>query len=435
MNRKKHVTDSIVVGFALFAMFFGAGNVVFPPYIGMHAGEQWANGFLFYFIADIGLALVAMFAILHAGGADNITGRIGHVASKVLMCAVILCIGPMVAIPRTAATTLEMSVTPFFSGISPVVFSIIFFAVILLLSIKQSAVIDIVGKILTPALLIGLLVLIVKGFVSPIGDIVDTGVSASEVTVNGIKSGYQTMDVLAAMAFGIIILSSADEKGYTDSKSAAKMIGIAAALSGVLLLIVYFGLTYLGATASTVFPTDISRANLVIGIVELLLGKAGLIIFAIVIALACITTAVALVSSAASFFAKLANDKISYGVFVVVICVSSAVISNLGLDMIIAIATPVLDIVYPPMLVLILLSWFGDKLHKSVYVSSVAGSLIASVLATASLYGMNVPVIDSLPLASLGLGWLTPAAVFGLVAYLVSKVKFQNAQTANAHNS
>ena len=435
MNRKKLVTDSIVVGFALFAMFFGAGNVVFPPYIGMHAGEQWANGFLFYFIADIGLALVAMFAILHAGGADNITGRIGHVASKVLMCAVILCIGPMVAIPRTAATTLEMSVTPFFSGMSPVVFSIIFFAVILLLSIKQSAVIDIVGKILTPALLIGLLVLIVKGFVSPIGDIVDTGVSASEVTVNGIKSGYQTMDVLAAMAFGIIILSSADEKGYTDSKSAAKMIGIAAALSGVLLLIVYFGLTYLGATASTVFPTDISRANLLIGIVELLLGKAGLIIFAIVIALACITTAVALVSSAASFFAKLANDKISYSVFVVVICVSSAVISNLGLDMIIAIATPVLDIVYPPMLVLILLSWFGDKLHKSVYVSSVAGSLIASVLATASLYGMNVPVIDSLPLASLGLGWLTPAAVFGLVAYLVSKFKFQNDQTAKAQNS
>ena len=435
MNRKKLVTDSIVVGFALFAMFFGAGNVVFPPYIGMHAGEQWANGFLFYFIADIGLALVAMFAILHAGGADNITGRIGHVASKVLMCAVILCIGPMVAIPRTAATTLEMSVTPFFSGMSPVVFSIIFFAVILLLSIKQSAVIDIVGKILTPALLIGLLILIVKGFVSPIGDIVDTGVSASEVTVNGIKSGYQTMDVLAAMAFGIIILSSADEKGYTDSKSAAKMIGIAAALSGVLLMIVYFGLTYLGATASTVFPTDISRANLLIGIVELLLGKAGLIIFAIVIALACITTAVALVSSAASFFAKLANDKISYSVFVVVICVSSAVISNLGLDMIIAIATPVLDIVYPPMLVLILLSWFGDKLHKSVYVSSVAGSLIASVLATAELYGMNIPVIDSLPLASLGLGWLTPAALFGLVAYLVSKVKFQNAQTANAQKS
>ena len=121
--------------------------------------------------------------------------------------------------------------------------------------------------------------------------------------------------------------------------------------------------------------------------------------------------------------------------FVTVICVSSAIISNLGLDTIIAIATPILDIVYPPMLVLILLSWFGDKLHKSVYVSSVAGSLIVSVLATAELYGMNVPVVDSLPLASLGLGWVLPAAAFGLVAYLVSKVKFQNAQTASAQNS
>lgn len=434
-NKNHTVRDIIVVGFALFAMFFGAGNVIFPPYLGVEAGPDWIKGFSAYFIADIGLAMLTVFALLRVGSSEAVTARLGRIPAAVLMSALILCIGPMVAIPRTAATTLEMSVTPFFSGMSPVVFSIIFFAVILLLSIKQSAVIDIVGKILTPALLIGLLVLIVKGFVSPIGDIVDTGVSASEVTVNGIKSGYQTMDVLAAMAFGIIILSSADEKGYTDSKSAAKMIGIAAALSGVLLMIVYFGLTYLGATASTVFPTDISRANLVIGIVELLLGKAGLIIFAIVVALACITTAVALVSSAASFFAKLADDKISYSVFVVVICVSSAIISNLGLDMIIAIATPVLDIVYPPMLVLILLSWFGDKLHKSVYVSSVAGSLIASVLATASLYGMSVPVIDSLPLASLGLGWVTPAALFGLVAYLVSKVKFQNAQTANAQNS
>ena len=259
--------------------------------------------------------------------------------------------------------------------------------------------------------------------------------SASEVTVNGIKSGYQTMDVLAAMAFGIIILSSAGEKGYTDSRSAAKMIGIAAALSGVLLMIVYFGLTYLGSTAVTVFPADISRANLVIGIVEMLLGKAGLIIFAIVVALACITTSVALVSSAASFFAKLANNKISYGVFVTVICVFSAVVSNLGLDTIIAIATPILDIVYPPTLVLILLSWFGDKLHKSVYVSSVVGALLASVLSTAVLYGMNIPVVESLPFASLGLGWVLPAVIFGLVAFAISKVKFQNAQTANAHNS
>lgn len=423
LNKKKLTTDSIVVGFALFAMFFGAGNVVFPPLLGMNAGVQWANGFMFYFIADIGLALIAMFAILHAGGADNITGKIGHAASNVLMCAIILCIGPMVAIPRTAASTLEMSVMPFTSSISPVLFSIAFFLLILLLSIKQSAVVDIVGKVLTPALLIGLLVLIIKGIVTPIGPIANVGASATEVTVDGIKSGYQTMDVLAAMAFGIIILNSAKEKGYEDAKSSSKMIGIAATLAGLLLMIVYLGLTYLGATASTVFPADISRANLVIGIVELLLGKAGLIIFAVVVALACITTAVALVSSAASYFEKLTKGKVSYAVFVIAICVSSAVISNLGLDMIISIASPILDIVYPPTLVLILLSWFDKKLDKSVFVAAVIGALLASVLGTLDHHGLNVPGVEMLPLSELGLGWITPAIVFGLIAYIFSKFK------------
>ncbi len=420
-NKKKFGLDSIVVGFALFAMFFGAGNVVFPPYLGMGAGVQWANGFMFYFIADIGLALVALFSILKAGGADKITEHIGKKASNVLMCAIILCIGPMVAIPRTAATTFEMSVAPLVTGISPVLFSIAFFVLIFLLSVKQSAVIDIVGKILTPALLVGLLVLIVKGMISPIGEVVNLGVSASEVTVNGIRSGYQTMDVLAAMAFGIIILNSAKDKGYENAADSRRMIGIAATIAGLLLLIVYFGLTYLGATSSTVFPADISRANLVIGIVEMLLGKTGLIIFAVVVALACITTAVALVSSAASFFAQLTNNKVSYAVFVTVICVSSAVVSNLGLDTIISIASPILDIVYPPTLVLILLSWFGNKIDKSVYAAAVIGALLSSVLVTLGNYGLNVPYIELLPMSEIDLGWVTPAFVFGAIAFILSK--------------
>lgn len=126
-----------MVGFALFSMFFGAGNVIFPPYLGFGAGTQWVNGFLFYFIADIGLALFALFTLLKVGGSENITGRIGSVASNILMSAIILCIGPMVAIPRTAATTFEMSVAPLISGVSPVIFSVAFFIVVLLLSISS----------------------------------------------------------------------------------------------------------------------------------------------------------------------------------------------------------------------------------------------------------------------------------------------------------
>ena len=422
-GKKKFGADSIVVGFALFSMFFGAGNVIFPPYLGFGAGTQWVNGFLFYFIADIGLALFALFTLLKVGGSENITGRIGSVASNILMSAIILCIGPMVAIPRTAATTFEMSVAPLISGVSPVVFSVAFFIVVLLLSIRQSAVIDVVGKVLTPALLIGLLVLIIKGIISPLGSIVNPHVDSSFVIVNGIKSGYQTMDVLAALAFGIIILKSAQEKGYSDARESSKMIRAAAVIAGVLLLIVYFGLTYLGATSASLFSLDISRAELVIGIVERLLGKVGLVIFAVVVALACMTTAVALVSSAASFFEKLTKGRLSYAALVIIICVFSAVISNLGLDRIVAVASPILDIVYPPTLVLIALSWFGDRLSRGVYRWAVIGALIASVLSTLSLYGVSVPIVNTLPLASLGLGWIVPAAGFGIVAYVISRLR------------
>lgn len=422
-GKKKFGADSIVVGFALFSMFFGAGNVIFPPYLGFGAGTQWVNGFLFYFIADIGLALFALFTLLKVGGSENITGRIGSVASNILMSAIILCIGPMVAIPRTAATTFEMSVAPLISGVSPVIFSVAFFIVVLLLSIRQSAVIDVVGKVLTPALLIGLLVLIIKGIISPLGSIVNPHVDSSFVIVNGIKSGYQTMDVLAALAFGIIILKSAQEKGYSDARESSKMIRAAAVIAGVLLLIVYFGLTYLGATSASLFSLGISRAELVIGIVERLLGKVGLVIFAVVVALACMTTAVALVSSAASFFEKLTKGRLSYAALVIIICVSSAVISNLGLDRIVAVASPILDIVYPPTLVLIALSWFGDRLSRGVYRWAVIGALIASVLSTLSLYGVSVPIVNTLPLASLGLGWIVPAAGFGIVAYVISRLR------------
>ena len=422
-GKKKFGADSIVVGFALFSMFFGAGNVIFPPYLGFGAGTQWVNGFLFYFIADIGLALFALFTLLKVGGSENITGRIGSVASNILMSAIILCIGPMVAIPRTAATTFEMSVAPLISGVSPVIFSVAFFIVVLLLSIRQSAVIDVVGKVLTPALLIGLLVLIIKGIISPLGSIVNPHVDSSFVIVNGIKSGYQTMDVLAALAFGITILKSAQDKGYSDARESSKMIRAAAVIAGVLLLIVYFGLTYLGATSASLFSLGISRAELVIGIVERLLGKTGLVIFAVVVALACMTTAVALVSSAASFFEKLTKGRLSYATLVIIICVSSAVISNLGLDRIVAVASPILDIVYPPTLVLIALSWFGDRLSRGVYRWAVIGALIASVLSTLSLYGVSVPIVNTLPLASLGLGWILPAAGFGIVAYFIGRLR------------
>ena len=412
--------DIFVIGFALFSMFFGAGNVVFPPYLGLESGHQWFLGFLCYYLADIGLALLALFAILRQGGSDGITRPLSRVPATVLMSAIVLCIGPMLAIPRTAATTYEMALSPLVSGLSPVLFSVLFFAVIFLLCVKESAVVDIVGKVLTPALLLGLLILIVKGVIDPIGP-VPARTLVDNVPATGIEAGYQTMDVLAAMVFGIIVLKSAEAKGHTALKDKFTVVAGAGAVAGAALLVVYLGLTYLGVTTSRFFDLTVNRTYLVVSIVRNLLGFAGVVLFSIVVALACVTTAVALVSSAASYFSGLTGGRLSYPVTAAVICVFSAVVSNFGLDQIVAIAGPILDVVYPPTLALILLALASRRLRRVwVYRLAALGALAVSLLKTLSTYGgVELPFLDALPLASIGFGWLLPAAVCGVIGALI----------------
>ena len=418
-QKKNALGEIVIVGFALFSMFFGAGNVIFPPFLGMEAGSRWLEGFSTYFIADIGLAMMGMFALLRVGSSEQVLRRAGKLPAEILMCAIVLCIGPMVAIPRTSASAYEMAIAPNLSGVSPVVFSVAFFALILVLCLKESAVVDIVGKVLTPLLLVGLFAIIIKGIVAPLGEIAALP-QISNVTVTGIKAGYQTMDALAALPFGIIILQSVTAKGYKQGKSQLRVVGGAALLAGVLLLAVYMGLAYLGATVSTQYTGSIGRAALIMAIVEALMGKTGVVIFGVVVGLACVTTAIALTSSAAAYFSELCRGKVSYKVFVAAICVFSAVVSNLGLDRIVAVAAPVLDVVYPPALVLICISLIMPKVHDFVSRGAVIGALLTSVLCTLHTYGVSVPLVEALPLYDLGLSWVLPAVVFGLAAQLVT---------------
>ena len=412
------VRDIIVVGFALFSMFFGAGNVIFPPYLGMESGPQWLLGFSAYFIADIGLALLGVFALLRVGSSEAVTLRLGKIPAEILMCAIILCIGPMVAIPRTSATTFEMAISPNLSGVSPVLFSVLFFALILALCIKESAVVDIVGKVLTPLLLVGLFAIIIKGIVTPLGEIAALPQIAN-AAVTGIKAGYQTMDALAALPFGIIVLQSVTAKGYDSGRKQFRVVGGAAVLAGVLLLCVYMGLAYLGATVSAQYTSDIGRAQLIMALVEALMGKVGVILFGVVVGLACVTTAIALTSSAAAYFAELCRGKVSYKVFVIAICVFSAVVSNLGLDRIVAVAAPVLDVIYPPTLVLIFISLLAPRLPDRVSRGAAIGALLTSVLCALNANGIHIPFMANLPLYDLGLSWLLPAVIFGLAASLL----------------
>lgn len=413
---RKPLKDMFVIGFALFSMFFGAGNVIFPPYLGLSCGREWFAGFAWYYLADIGLALLAMFAILRCGSTERVMDRLGPIPSKVLLTAIVLCIGPMLAIPRTAATTLEMAVNPLLPGVSPLLFSVLFFALIFALCVKQNAVVDIVGKFLTPALLLGLLVLIVLGVIDPIGPVPDR-VLVESVAVTGIEAGYQTMDVLAAILFGILILKSAENKGYSDRKEQITVVAGASAVAGVALLIVYLGLTYLGVTTSKFFGLDVQRTFLMVSIVRNLLGTPGVWLFSLIVALACITTAVALVSSAADYFSSLL--KVSYGKMVLAVCVFSAAAANFGLDTIVSIAAPVLNIVYPPTLVVVAFSFFEKRLPGNTPVRFAAlGALAVSLGQT-----VGIAALGSLPLANFGFGWLIPALLCGAAGLIVSRRK------------
>ena len=215
MNTKNK--DIIITGFALFAMFFGAGNLIFPPYLGVITGDKFLIGFLGFIIADVGLSLLAILASAKSDGdTGRVFGRAGKLFAIILGSAIMICLGPLLAIPRTAATTFEMGIIPLIPGFNAVLFSTIFFAITLALTIKPSKVVDIIGSYLTPALLVCLLALIVIGIINPIGNLNDAAIE--NVFSEGILQGYQTLDALGAICLSAVLIKSLVQKGYKKEK-------------------------------------------------------------------------------------------------------------------------------------------------------------------------------------------------------------------------
>jgi len=412
----KQVKDMMVVGFALFAMFFGAGNLIFPPYLGVLTGVKWWVSFSGFVFADVGLALLAVIALIkYNGNAEEMLSRCGKKLGIIMGSAIVICIGPLVAIPRTAASTYEIGILPTIGpGLNPIVFSIIFFAITLVLAIRPSKVVDIVGQYLTPALLIALAVLIIKGVLTPLGDIrPDSLIDAT--FAEGITQGYQTMDALGAIIFSSVIILSVIDKGYTEEKQKFKMTLGSGIVAAVGLFLVYGGLAYLGATVSKQYGADIAQTDLVVKITAALLGNGGKMLLGLVVALACLTTAIGLASAAGQYFDDLTKGKLKYEYVVIFICVFSAVVSNFGVSTIIKLASPILSLVYPAAVTMIILSLFTEKIkNDNVFKFATYMALLISVLTLA-----EVPIVDSLPFAPIGFNWVVPVIIAGIIGHFV----------------
>lgn len=423
-NKKVNLGDAIVLGFAMFATFFGAGNMIFPPFLGNRSGDQWFIGFLCFILADAGLAVLTVFAMVRLNGSINtIFERLGKKVALTITTITMTIVGPALCIPRTGATTFEMGVLPFFPNFSPWIFGLLFFGIVYVLIIGRSKVVDIIGKYMTPILLISLAFLIIKGMITPIGDIISYSSSITAANT-GFLAGYQTMDVLGALAFTIIVLSDVKAKGYTTPKSSMAVVSRASIVTVTGLFLVYGGLCFLGATSSSLHMGHHNETALLVEITGMILGNFGKALLGIIVFFACMTTAVGLASSSSDFFFQLFNEKVDYKLIVTVVCGVGYLLSNVGISVMIAVATPMLNILYPLLLSQIILSFFNKQLKKdSIYKGAAIGALIVCVLQVAADYGAPTLFVYQLPLSSLGLNWILPSAVGAFLGGLLPEKK------------
>lgn len=423
--------DIITCGFALFAIFFGAGNLIFPPYLGILSGDRWFESMIGFLLTDPVLPVVGTLVTMKLGGrADDLGKRVSPKFAKLIGMVAILTIGPFFAVPRTGATTHEIFVQPLFGANAPIlVTSVIFFAITLWLSINPSKVIDYVGSVLTPVLLVILTVIVVKSIVAPPDPMVAT--AATGLFANGFKEGYQTMDALGAALMAGIVSTDLIRRGYSDEKTKMKA-GIGVGLVAfILLALVYGGLTYAGATVGGHYSADTPRTELLIGMTTLLLGDLGKVAMGIAVALACLTTSTGLVSTCGNYFETITEGKFKYKTVVIVATLLSFVISLLGVEKLIAIAVPVLTAIYPVIIVLIILSIFDKKIkYNWTYSGAVVGAFAVSLIEGLGLFGIMTGMsglanlsnfVQVLPLSGLGFGWIIPSIVGSVIFTLISK--------------
>ncbi|WP_315117642.1 branched-chain amino acid transport system II carrier protein [uncultured Clostridium sp.] len=421
----KSTRDAFVIGLALFAMFFGSGNLIFPPYLGKLVGNSYPLAIIGFLMTGVGLPLLGILACAKIGGTfREISLKVGNLFSIIATTAIVLAIGPMLAIPRTAATTFELSIQPIFPNFPILPAIVIYFIINLAFVIKPSSIVDTIGKILTPVLLLLLTIIIIKGIITPIDPIVNTGFK--NVFSNSLIEGYQTMDAMASVIFASIVISTVKAKGYTETSDVIKMTSISGIVAVIGLGFVYGGLMYIGSQTSSIFPESITKTALVTEIVNKLLGYSGNIILALAVGLACLTTSIGLTSSASSFFEKISNGKLSYKFNAIVISITSIIIASMGVDTIVSLAVPILQILYPIVIVLVIMTLLGVKNNMVIRVTTYV-SLFISICDNLKYLGLNIEFINNaielIPLSNLGFVWVVPSILTFIISYLLLKLK------------
>lgn len=425
----------IAIGLMLFALLFGAGNLIFPAAMGQNAGVNVWYAVLGFCVTGVGLPLISIAALGYSGCLDleEAAGRVHPWYGVFYSVVSYLAIGPCFAAPRTGTVSFEIAVKPFLGSFSPdialPIFLLIFFLLTYWLAATPSKLVDRVGKILTPALLAVILLLIVQSFISPLGTPqAPTKNYATPVTavMQGILDGYNTLDAIASFIFATLVISFVKEGGVTQPKAIMKQVLLSGSIAVALLAFIYIFIAKIGADSVTQLGILETGAPVLAGSAKILFGNLGAAILAVIVLLACLSTSVGLVTCCAAYFMRLLGH-FSYKTYAVIFCVISYLVGLFGLKTIIVSTIPVLMFIYPLLVALICLifldKFFGGR--QCVYAWTIAFTFVMATINLLETAGVNLGSFETMlqtyvPLHTFGMGWI-PFAAAGFVIGLIWK--------------
>ncbi|MFD1019980.1 branched-chain amino acid transport system II carrier protein [Thalassobacillus hwangdonensis] len=415
--------DTVIIGFMLFALFFGAGNLIYPPFLGIEAGTSYWAAIAGFVLTGVGIPVITVAAISFVkNGAVELGSRVHPLFGIIFTSIVYLAIGPFFGIPRAANVAYEMGVVPFtdVSTGTLLIYSIIFFLLVFWVSLNPSKLVDRVGQFLTPALLLAIIGLVIGSFFFLDGSLqAPTEKYESSPFFTGFLEGYLTMDAIAALAFGIIVIQALKDRGVSDPKQMTKFTLKVGAVTAIGLTTVYASIGWIGAKMAT-NGEYANGGEILSSAASLMYGQPGTLLLGIIVALACFTTCVGLTVACGQFFHEI-FPALSYRLVITVITLISFSIANIGLNQIIAYSVPVLVFIYPIAIVLIILTFAHRLFNGSPYVyrGAILTTAFVSIYDGLAAFGIDMtayePMMAQLPFFGVGLGWIVPAFVGALV--------------------
>lgn len=433
-TKKLTLRQKILVAGTLFGMFFGAGNLIFPVHLGQMAGQNALPAIIGFIITAVGIPIlgVAAIGITHSDGLQTLSGKVGKGYGIFFTCLLYLTIGPLFAIPRCATVSFTTGITPLLGADSPerlylLLFSAVFFAFVLFFSLRPGKITVWIGKIINPLFLFFFAVLMLAALLAPgaaVSAVEPVEAYRSDAFFPALIEGYGTMDAIAGLAFGIVVIDVIRRMGVDNDDTIAEDMLSSGLLTGALMALIYVVSIVVGAQSRGLFELSENGGIALTQIAGHYLGGAGLFILAFTITFACLKTSIGLVTACAETFSKMTNGKISYRSWAILFTVFSFAVSNIGLSAIIEYSIPMLMLIYPPAIALILLAFLGKFFahDRTVYIATMIGTWAAAIFdcmktlpapVQAALH-LDAPIAFAaahLPLFDKNLGWLLPAVI------------------------